>query len=943
MVIAFALSGFMQVNGQIQSTLAGGVWSDGNTWIGGIVPGSVDNVVINGTVSIDLTASCNSLTVASSGILQNHIGSSSNLNIFGSTINEGTIRNNIFNLVLYIHGDLYQNGIWKNFYTGLVSPTDQSLYFYKEFSGTYLNNTVTTGKIVSHTSLGFEGTSFDMNNDTLYFEEGNILSFAGGYLDQCKVISENGHIVFKMSDDAIFQKCSFFADTIQLNGIIQFQSAPVTFNGTVINSDTLRNYSNSSYSATIKGTLINYGYVTNNVNKLNLTISGDLYNYGYWNTNYTYLSGVNDQKLYFYSPVRITNFIVSESKGKIISQTDLNFTNSNINLENDTLIFDLGHRLSLSNSILDKTVIINDTSNNNLPFNLYMDGNSQLKRSEIVSDSIFLNGTVQVGTAPINFQGNLIVEGTLQNYSSSNYSASVFGNLINDGTIKNNNHFLDLYVYEDIIQNSIWENNHTFLSGATKQNLILNKAFGGSYLTDINNSSDNFTTTNLIFFGTEINLDSTNLYIPDHKELYLNNGSISECTIISNAIDFALLDNSYCQNIILPDVTLYGTINIRDNVIFLGNVFLKGTLQNDTEVNCNLVVPGDLRNNGNIKNNVGNLTLTVNGNHFTNGSIQNEWILLKATEDQEIELQNGHTINGKLMLSAGNALAYEWYKDGNSLIDNPYFTGATSDTLQFLSVVDQTFIGLYKCLTDIGWSREISIDTISNFHELDISVFLEGPFHETAMQTGLNETGNIPLSQPYNSYPWYYPGNEVVENIPNSDIVDWVFVELKDAPSSESAGPGTVFDKQAAFLLKDGKIVGTEGTGYLFFYHNITDSLFINIRHRNHLAIMSATALVQVGNIYSFDFRSDSLSAYGGSSVLNKLADLPMFIFGMIGGDGNSDGKVNHSDKRYHWKPFSGLPALYDPKDLNQDGQVDNQDKNEIWVPNLGKAAMLPE
>jgi hypothetical protein len=61
----------------------------------------------------------------------------------------------------------------------------------------------------------------------------------------------------------------------------------------------------------------------------------------------------------------------------------------------------------------------------------------------------------------------------------------------------------------------------------------------------------------------------------------------------------------------------------------------------------------------------------------------------------------------------------------------------------------------------------------------DLKVLFEGPFIGTNMTTILNAEGLIPLSQPYNNVPWNYNGTEYVGSIPNTDIVDWVLIELR--------------------------------------------------------------------------------------------------------------------------------------------------------------------
>ena len=67
-----------------------------------------------------------------------------------------------------------------------------------------------------------------------------------------------------------------------------------------------------------------------------------------------------------------------------------------------------------------------------------------------------------------------------------------------------------------------------------------------------------------------------------------------------------------------------------------------------------------------------------------------------------------------------------------------------------------------------------NIVTVGPGKQLDLKVFLEGPFYYVLMIPYLNYAGYLPLTQPYNTAPWNYTGTESVATIPNYDIVDWI-------------------------------------------------------------------------------------------------------------------------------------------------------------------------
>jgi hypothetical protein len=230
-----------------------------------------------------------------------------------------------------------------------------------------------------------------------------------------------------------------------------------------------------------------------------------------------------------------------------------------------------------------------------------------------------------------------------------------------------------------------------------------------------------------------------------------------------------------------------------------------------------------------------------------------------------------------------------------------------------------------------------NIETIikHNDFELNLTVFLEGPFNGTDMNTDLNNLNQLPLTQPFNTAPWNYTGFESVSAIPNNQVIDWILIEGRDAPNAAAASEATTFEQQAVFLLEDGRIVGMDGTSNPSFTHSILHSLFIVIKHRNHLPIMSASSLSDESGAYSWDFSTNTNQAYqSGEKLINGIAT-------MIGGDVDVNGTINLDDKIY-WQSESGKSG-YLISDLSLDGQSDNKDKNEFWLPNLGTSEMLPD
>ena len=196
----------------------------------------------------------------------------------------------------------------------------------------------------------------------------------------------------------------------------------------------------------------------------------------------------------------------------------------------------------------------------------------------------------------------------------------------------------------------------------------------------------------------------------------------------------------------------------------------------------------------------------------------------------------------------------------------------------------------------------------------------------------------LPLGQPYNIEPWNYSGTESVTDIPGTDIVDWILIELRNATTASLADGTTDFDWQAAFIRNDGKIVDLDGNPILHFDSSVTDSLYVVVHQRNHLSIMTAFGLEENGGVYSYDFSVAAEKAYG--SAAQKA--LGTGLWGMFGGNGNRDGQVDILDKSPVWINEAGTDGYLD-SDYNLDGEADNPDKNDIWLPNEGQSKQVPD
>ncbi|MBN3036230.1 MAG: right-handed parallel beta-helix repeat-containing protein [Bacteroidales bacterium] len=237
-----------------------------------------------------------------------------------------------------------------------------------------------------------------------------------------------------------------------------------------------------------------------------------------------------------------------------------------------------------------------------------------------------------------------------------------------------------------------------------------------------------------------------------------------------------------------------------------------------------------------------------------------------------------------------------------------------------------------------GASQVVEVITFSGL-VIDLKAFLEGPFDGSGMITNLNINCVIPLSQPYSQSPWLYSGTENVAAIPSADIVDWILVDLRDAPDAPSAVPSTRIARQAGFIKNDGIVTTTDGISPMVFNVSFSQQLYAVIWHRNHIPVMSALPLTETGGLYTYDFTSGAGQVYGGTLAHKELAP---GIWGMIASDGNADSQINNTDKIEVWNPQAGSGG-YKSGDFDMNGEVNNGDKNDVRAPNTGLGGQVPD
>ncbi|MDP5140524.1 MAG: hypothetical protein NWP83_08645 [Spirosomaceae bacterium] len=228
---------------------------------------------------------------------------------------------------------------------------------------------------------------------------------------------------------------------------------------------------------------------------------------------------------------------------------------------------------------------------------------------------------------------------------------------------------------------------------------------------------------------------------------------------------------------------------------------------------------------------------------------------------------------------------------------------------------------------------------------LDLNVILEGPYNQATglMSTRYNSQGLLPgqtpvsqfgvptpAGQPYNRSPWNYSGSENVVNY-EPTVVGWLLVSVKNQGN-------TILYQTAALLHADTHVEFIKDFPEL----DTTVTYFLQVDHRNHLGVMSATMLPVTNGKIKYNFTaSDSYikpntPAFGQKLIGTKYA---MFV-----GDIDKSSPAQHYDINFaditKLRNNVGLFEQYLDADLNLDADINFNDLI-IWRANSGKFSSI--
>ena len=216
-------------------------------------------------------------------------------------------------------------------------------------------------------------------------------------------------------------------------------------------------------------------------------------------------------------------------------------------------------------------------------------------------------------------------------------------------------------------------------------------------------------------------------------------------------------------------------------------------------------------------------------------------------------------------------------------------------------------------------------------------VYLKGPLSGSLMNDDLRVKNYLPTTSPYSdnltcNSSVFNTGGTSGSGLDNDNIVDWMWVELRDANNNTTA-----ISSRSGLLQRDGDIVDIDGVSDLTF--NVpSGDYFIVIKHRNHLGVMTdnTVSLNEVLTIVDFTDVNTPITFGTNAQAITVGTNN---VFAMWSGDTSQDGKLNYLGANSDVSPvrsqvfgdpdnsvFGGPPVAnylskgYFASDVNMDG-----------------------
>lgn len=447
----------------ISSTVAGGFWAVGSTWVGGIIPGLGDDVIIAGQVHVTGTQSCASLLVLPAGQL-NSANSPGTLRVSGAIENQGLIRDNFSpytSLYVELGGDLTNAGSWINRETRITGGAERRLRQEPaaEFSSALVFAPGAAGDLVVATPFT-KTADLDVTGGRLIAEPACPLTVIDGRISgELRMGGNPLHAEgYTYLQNASLDAAVLYGD-VDIAGVAHFTG------GLRVMDSMLPSAVTGGGQVTIAGGLVNEGTIANTTYGLGIDLAGNLENNGLISNSSIQLDGASVHHLSMGPSglYDVSMFLPEFQGGEVVADTPLTLRDG-LGLSGGSLTLVPGADLTFIGwgSLTSGTVYANGNT-------LDMHGYGFL--SDLTVDQAILSGRVQIEYAAA-FTGGLTVTDTLQARETGGGSSTVTvaGLMVSEQLVQDSpQQLLHLHVRNDLQNYGAMTNSRLVVDGSVAQ------------------------------------------------------------------------------------------------------------------------------------------------------------------------------------------------------------------------------------------------------------------------------------------------------------------------------------------------------------------------------------------------------------------------------------------------------------------------------------------
>ncbi len=182
----------------------------------------------------------------------------------------------------------------------------------------------------------------------------------------------------------------------------------------------------------------------------------------------------------------------------------------------------------------------------------------------------------------------------------------------------------------------------------------------------------------------------------------------------------------------------------------------------------------------------------------------------------------------------------------------------------------------------------------------------------------------IPLTSPYNDGATVTDTGIFDNADDDDDIVDWVQIELRNSSDITQA-----LTTASALIQRDGDIVAPDGTSDVTI-NGTGGDYYVSVNHRNHIAVVTATALTLSATATTIDF-TVATNVTGGT---NAMAEVSSGKYALFAGDADGNNQVQTGD--YNVATTRIGQSGYFGSDTDMNGEVQITDLNLFIARAIG-------